>query len=83
MELWRRGARDQRRRPRRVEREADLRRDHLAADEYIDVCRKSGLNRPIDQLVRSSGLELDQLENYYAKGPRPFGYMFEGVATKS
>jgi ubiquinone/menaquinone biosynthesis C-methylase UbiE len=41
------------------------------------------LNRPIDQLVRNSGLELIELENYYAKGPRPFGYMFEGVATKS
>jgi ubiquinone/menaquinone biosynthesis C-methylase UbiE len=41
------------------------------------------LNRPIDQLVRNSGLELIQLENYYANGPRPFGYMFEGVATKS
>jgi ubiquinone/menaquinone biosynthesis C-methylase UbiE len=41
------------------------------------------LNRPIDQLVRNSGLDLIQLENYYAKGPRPFGYMFEGVATKA
>jgi ubiquinone/menaquinone biosynthesis C-methylase UbiE len=41
------------------------------------------LNRPIDQLVRKSGLEVIHLDNYYAKGPRPFGYMFEGVATKS
>jgi ubiquinone/menaquinone biosynthesis C-methylase UbiE len=41
------------------------------------------LNRPIDQLVRDSGLEVVRLENYYAKGPRPFGYMFEGIATKS
>jgi ubiquinone/menaquinone biosynthesis C-methylase UbiE len=41
------------------------------------------LNRPIDQLVRKSGLEVIHLENYYADGPRPFGYMFEGVATKS
>jgi ubiquinone/menaquinone biosynthesis C-methylase UbiE len=41
------------------------------------------LNRPIDQLVLNSGLDLGRLENYYAKGPRPFGYMFEGVATKS
>jgi SAM-dependent methyltransferase len=41
------------------------------------------LNRPIDQLVLNSGLKLVRLENYYAKGPRPFGYMFEGVATKS
>jgi ubiquinone/menaquinone biosynthesis C-methylase UbiE len=40
------------------------------------------LNRPIDQLVRESGLDVIHLENYYAKGPRPFGYMFEGVATK-
>jgi SAM-dependent methyltransferase len=41
------------------------------------------LNRPIDQLVLNSGLELTRLENYYANGPRSFGYMFEGVATKS
>jgi ubiquinone/menaquinone biosynthesis C-methylase UbiE len=41
------------------------------------------LNRPIDQLVLNSGLELVRLENHYAKGPRPFGYMFEGLATKS
>jgi ubiquinone/menaquinone biosynthesis C-methylase UbiE len=41
------------------------------------------LNRQIDQLVLNSGLDLIRLQNYYAKGPRPFGYMFEGVATKS
>jgi ubiquinone/menaquinone biosynthesis C-methylase UbiE len=41
------------------------------------------LNRPIDQLVASSGLDLTRIDRYYAKGPRSFGYMFEGVATKS
>jgi SAM-dependent methyltransferase len=41
------------------------------------------LNRPIDQLVQNSGLTLVRLENYYAKGPRAFGYVFEGIATKS
>lgn len=41
------------------------------------------LNRPIDRLVRNAGLELVQLDNYYVKGLRPFGYMFEGVAIKS
>lgn len=39
------------------------------------------LNRSIDQLVVDSGLELVRLENYYAEGPRPFGYMFEGIAA--
>jgi hypothetical protein len=36
----------------------------------------------MEQLVRNSGLELIRLENYYPKGPRPFGYTFEGVAIK-
>lgn len=41
------------------------------------------LNRRIDDLVLRSGLKLERLENYYAEGPRSFGYMFEGLATKS
>jgi ubiquinone/menaquinone biosynthesis C-methylase UbiE len=41
------------------------------------------LNRPVDQLVLNCGFKLIRLENYYAKGPRPFAYMFEGVAARS
>lgn len=41
------------------------------------------LNRPIDELVARCGLEVSRLSNYYVNGPRPFGYMFEGIATKS
>ncbi len=40
------------------------------------------LNRPIDRLVAGCGLELTRIENYYANGPKTFGYMFEGTATK-
>jgi ubiquinone/menaquinone biosynthesis C-methylase UbiE len=41
------------------------------------------LNRPIDQLVAASGLLVSQMDTFYMKGPKAFGYMFEGVATKS
>jgi len=41
------------------------------------------LNRPIDQILHDSGLAVAELDNYYIKGgPKAFGYMFEGVATK-
>lgn len=40
------------------------------------------LNRPIDALVEGSGFELTRTENYYMRGPKTLGYMFEGVATK-
>lgn len=40
------------------------------------------LNRPIDRLLASSGLSLTRMENYYVKGPQPFGYTFEGTAVK-
>jgi ubiquinone/menaquinone biosynthesis C-methylase UbiE len=41
------------------------------------------LNRPIDSLIRSSGLELAKLSNYEVSGPRANGYMYEGIATKT
>jgi hypothetical protein len=39
------------------------------------------LNRPIDQLVTASGLELTRLDTYYMKGPRAMEYTFEGIAV--
>jgi len=41
------------------------------------------LNRPIGQVVEQAGFSLIQLENYYMRGPKPMGYMFEGLATKA
>jgi ubiquinone/menaquinone biosynthesis C-methylase UbiE len=40
------------------------------------------LNRPIDDLVRGAGLDVTTLENYYLRGPKSLGYMFDGVAMK-
>jgi ubiquinone/menaquinone biosynthesis C-methylase UbiE len=39
-------------------------------------------NRPMDRLLADSGLEMTRMENFYMKGPKMMGYMFEGVATK-
>lgn len=40
------------------------------------------LNRPIDRLLRAADLDVTRLDNYYLKGPKPLGYMFEGVANR-
>jgi hypothetical protein len=40
------------------------------------------INRPIGRLMVDAGLELTRLDNYYLKGPRAFGYMFESVAAQ-
>jgi SAM-dependent methyltransferase len=41
------------------------------------------LNRPIDHLVTGAGFEMTRLENFYLKGPKVMGYIYEGVARKS
>lgn len=41
------------------------------------------LNRPIDTLVNDAGLHIQRIENFYVRGPKPLGYMFEGVAAKT
>jgi ubiquinone/menaquinone biosynthesis C-methylase UbiE len=40
------------------------------------------LNRAIDTLLTDAGLHIDRLDNYYIKGPKVFGYMYEGTATR-
>jgi ubiquinone/menaquinone biosynthesis C-methylase UbiE len=38
------------------------------------------LNRDIAALVTEAGFEVDQLRNFYLKGPKPWGYMYVGAA---
>lgn len=38
------------------------------------------LNRPIADLVRKSGLDITELDNFYLKAPKFFGYTFLGRA---
>jgi SAM-dependent methyltransferase len=40
------------------------------------------LNRPIDRLLTDAGLRVERLERYCITGPKTFGSMYEGVATK-
>lgn len=41
------------------------------------------LNRPIDELLAEADLEVTSMDNYYMRGPKPLGYMFQGVAIKA
>jgi hypothetical protein len=41
------------------------------------------LNRPIDQLLTDAAFHVERLDNYYVKGPKAAGYMYEGVANKA
>ena len=40
------------------------------------------LNRPIDRLIEQAGFTVSRMDNFYMRGPKPVGYMFEGLATK-
>ncbi len=44
----------------------------------VGGCR---LDRPIDDLVVAAGLEVSALHTGYGDGPRPFSYLYRGVAA--
>lgn len=41
------------------------------------------LDRKMDDLIRAAGFELTGLQTKYARGPRPFTYMYEGSARRA
>src|SRR5215472_8962149 len=57
------------------------RRQHRLTPLQRRVFGGCHVNRPIDELIGSAGFELGRLDNYYMRGPRAVGYMFEGVAV--
>lgn len=40
------------------------------------------LDRPIDQLIEGANLEIEAMDRFYMRGPKPFGSMYLGIATK-
>ena len=48
---------------------------------YSPMAGGCRLSRPIDDLLTGAGFGIEKLERYYApKDPKPFGYLYEGVA---
>ena len=41
------------------------------------------INRQIDRLISEAGFRLDRLDTGYMSGPKPLGYLFEGVASNT
>ena len=58
------------------------RRQHRLTPLQRRVFGGCHINRPIDELISSAGFDLSRLDNYYMRGPRAVGYMFEGVAVR-
>jgi len=55
-------------------------------DRLTPIQRRIGggchLNRPIDALIRDAGFQVGEVEHPTMRGPKTFGYMYEGIATK-
>jgi ubiquinone/menaquinone biosynthesis C-methylase UbiE len=40
------------------------------------------LDRKMDDLIQAAGFRVDKLETGYMKGPKPWTFMYQGIATK-
>ena len=45
------------------------------------LCGGCHVSRPIDQLVEQAGFRMESLANSQLKGPKTFGYIYEGTAV--
>jgi hypothetical protein len=53
---------------------------HRLTPLWKDVAGGCHLDRPIVDLVRSAGFEVEHVETGYMPGPKPMTFMYEGVA---
>ena len=57
--------------------------DRLNGIQQVVACG-CNLNRDIPAIIASGGMEIEELETFYAKGePKPYAWTFRGVATKA
>jgi ubiquinone/menaquinone biosynthesis C-methylase UbiE len=47
------------------------------------MCGGCNLNRAMDELVTGAGFEIESLDRYYAKGPKPMAYLYRGIARRT
>jgi hypothetical protein len=43
--------------------------------------RRSHLDRKLDELIRSTGFQIDAVETGYMKGPKLWTFIYQGSAT--
>jgi ubiquinone/menaquinone biosynthesis C-methylase UbiE len=46
------------------------------------MCGGCNLNRPMDQLIKGAGFEIETLDKHYAEGPKPMAYVYRGIARR-
>lgn len=66
--------------------QAPVRRVAMCQDLLTPLQRRVAggchLNRPIRALIEASGLQVEQLKNFFMPGPRALTYMYQGVAVR-
>jgi ubiquinone/menaquinone biosynthesis C-methylase UbiE len=62
---------------------AVLRWQHRLHPVHSRLVGGCNLDRPIDELITSAGLEIVEIELGYGQGPRPFSFLYRGRARRA
>ncbi|MGE5268544.1 MAG: class I SAM-dependent methyltransferase [Thiohalocapsa sp.] len=55
---------------------------HLLTPGWKRIAGGCHLDRPAEALIRDAGFRLEALDTGYMRGPKPWTFMYEGVATR-